>query len=211
MEETRLRDHSFSKSPSSLHILLGASWTFWRASHHINEYEWARFGLGRAALGSRDMSATNHIQNFKVGTLVCPVCYSPHFPFPQFLLSHMDATLLAPSQLCSALLCQLSTFSSSLWTAALTLSFAPQIYAAGISQGLVFSSFSRHTCPVSLSLALILYFWDSICTEPTDGEWCLRCVWHTQTVYTVHRKRTLGSNGRKTSNFVLWMNVVCYN
>lgn len=45
----------------------------------------------------------------------------------------------------------------------------PQIYAFGISHCLAFPSSSHHMFPSPLSLALILYFWDSICTSLTDG------------------------------------------
>lgn len=45
----------------------------------------------------------------------------------------------------------------------------PQIYAFGVSHCLAFPSSSHHMSPSSLSLALIRYFWDSICTPLTDG------------------------------------------
>lgn len=45
----------------------------------------------------------------------------------------------------------------------------PQIYAFGVSQCLAFPLVLSSHVPSSLSLALILYFWDSICKALTDG------------------------------------------
>lgn len=64
----------------------------------------------------------------------------------------------------------------------------PQIYAFGVSHCLAFPSSSHHMSPSSLSLALILYFWDSICTARTDGRVIFTLsIWHTHThIHKIH-------------------------
>lgn len=94
--------------------------------------------------------------------LICTFSFSPT-PHP----SHECNVQHAPSQLCTARLA-VSPFSHPpserlLWRC------RPQIYAFGISHCLAFPSSPHHMFPSPLSLALILYFWDSICTALTDG------------------------------------------
>lgn len=92
----------------------------------------------------------------------------------------------------------------------------PQIYAFGVSHCLAFPSSSHHMSPSSLSLALILYFWDSICTALTDG----RVIFtlsdtHIHTVhmylntvqtfkYTVEMKDSLIKLLRQESKYANW-------
>lgn len=108
-----------------------------------------------------------HISLFKSSVHLAPLSLFVHFPSPRFLIPHMDATCLAPSALPA---------SPSLHFLILPLNGCSdavsrlQIYAFGVSHCLAFPSSSHHMPPSSLSLALILYFWDSICTAPNRWE-----------------------------------------
>lgn len=62
----------------------------------------------------------------------------------------------------------------------------PQIYAFGVSHCLAFPSSSHHMPPSSLSLALILYFWDSICTAWTDGRVIFTVSLSDTHIHTIH-------------------------